>query len=98
MGWCPGEVLLIKLVDSYGQEFSSPLAPVRYSPTLMDWIIRSLRAVAIVDEQEFLWIKKGSGLSEYQMAALGWVKGKDTTTMQQKALEIEHPRTRNCQN
>ena len=27
------------------------------------------------DEQAFLWIKKKLGLTEYQMAALVWVKG-----------------------
>ena len=52
----------------------------------MDWIIRSFRAVAFVDEQEFLWIKKRSGLSEYQMAALAWVKAKIQLQCNRKPL------------
>ena len=41
----------------------------------MDWIVRPIRAVLFADEQAFLWIKKKLGLTEYQMAALVWVKG-----------------------
>ena len=40
----------------------------------MDWIVCPFRAVVLADEQAFLWIKK-LGLTEYQMAALVWVKG-----------------------
>ena len=36
---------------------------------------RPIRAVLFADEQAFLWIKKKLGLTEYQMAALVWVKG-----------------------
>ena len=39
------------------------------------WIVRPIRAVLFADEQAFLWIKKKLGLTEYQMAALVWVKG-----------------------
>ena len=42
---------------------------------MMDWIVRPIRAVLFADEQAFLWIKKKLGLTEYQMAALVWVKG-----------------------
>ena len=41
----------------------------------MGWIVRPFRAVVLADEQAFLWIKKKLGLTEYQMAALVWVKG-----------------------
>ena len=41
----------------------------------MDWIVRSIRAVLFADEHAFLWIKKKLGLTEYQMAALVWIKG-----------------------
>ena len=41
----------------------------------MEWIVRHIRAVLFADEQAFLWIKKKLGLTEYQMAALVWVKG-----------------------
>ena len=41
----------------------------------MDWMVRSIRAVIFADEQAFLWIKKKLGLTEYQMAALVWIKG-----------------------
>ena len=41
----------------------------------MDWIVRPIRALFFADEQAFLWIKKKLGLTDYQMAALVWVKG-----------------------
>ena len=41
----------------------------------MDWIVRPIRAVFFADEQAFNWIQKKLGLSNYQMAALVWVKG-----------------------
>ena len=41
----------------------------------MDWIVRLIRAVLFADEQAFLWIKKKLGLTEYQIAALVWIKG-----------------------
>ena len=41
----------------------------------MDWIVRPFSAVVFADEQAFLWIKKRTGISEYQMAAIAWVKG-----------------------
>ncbi|WP_413439574.1 hypothetical protein [Synechococcus sp. MIT S9509] len=42
---------------------------------VMDWLIRPIRAVFFADEQAFNWIQKRLGLSNYQMAALVWVKG-----------------------
>ena len=42
---------------------------------VMDWLIRPIRAVFFADEQAFDWIQKRLGLSNYQMAALVWVKG-----------------------
>ena len=42
---------------------------------MIDWIVRPIRALFFADEQVFLWIKKKLGLTEYQMAALVWVKG-----------------------
>ncbi|QNI53579.1 hypothetical protein SynBIOSE41_01055 [Synechococcus sp. BIOS-E4-1] len=41
----------------------------------MEWIIRPIRAVFFADEQAFNWIQKKLGLSNYQMAALVWLKG-----------------------
>ena len=41
----------------------------------MDWIVRLLRAVLFAAAQAFLWIKKKLGLTEYQIAALVWIKG-----------------------
>ena len=38
-------------------------------------IVRPIRADIFADEQAFLWIKKKLGLTEYQMAALVWLKG-----------------------
>ena len=42
---------------------------------MKDWIVRLIRAVVFADEKAFLWIKNQLGLTEYQMAALVWVKG-----------------------
>ena len=42
---------------------------------VMDWLICPIRAVFFADEQAFNWIQKRLGLSNYQMAALVWVKG-----------------------
>ncbi len=42
---------------------------------VMDWLIHPIRAVFFADEQAFNWIQKRLGLSNYQMAALVWVKG-----------------------
>ena len=39
------------------------------------WIVRPIRAVVFADEKAFFWIKNQLGLTEYQMAALVWVKG-----------------------
>ena len=41
----------------------------------MEWIVRPIRAVFFADEQAFNWIQKKLGLSNYQMAALVWLKG-----------------------
>ncbi|WP_066907085.1 MULTISPECIES: hypothetical protein [unclassified Synechococcus] len=41
----------------------------------MEWIIRPIRAAFFADEQAFNWIQKKLGLSNYQMAALVWLKG-----------------------
>ena len=42
---------------------------------MKSWTVKSIRLVVFADEQAFLWIKKKLGLTEYQMAALVWVKG-----------------------
>ena len=42
---------------------------------MMDWIVRPIRADFFTDEQTFLWVKNKLDLTEYQMAALVWVKG-----------------------
>ena len=36
---------------------------------------RPVKALLFADERAFLWVKKKLGLTEYQMAALVWVKG-----------------------
>ena len=41
----------------------------------MEWIVRPIRAVFFTDEQAFNWIQKKLSLSNYQMAALVWLKG-----------------------
>ena len=41
----------------------------------MEWIVRPIRAVFFADEQALSWIQKKLGLSNYQMAALIWLKG-----------------------
>ena len=48
---------------------------VNSTSLLMEWIIRPIRAVFFADEQAFNWIQKKLGLSNYQMAALVWLKG-----------------------
>ena len=42
---------------------------------VMEWIVRPIRAVFFADELAFNWIQKKLGLSNYQMAALVWLKG-----------------------
>ena len=48
---------------------------------LMGWRLNGLapwkpvRAVVFADKKVFFWIKGKLGLSEYQMAALVWLKG-----------------------
>tara|TARA_B100000073_G_scaffold53970_1_gene39780 strand:- start:206 stop:439 length:234 start_codon:yes stop_codon:yes gene_type:complete len=46
-----------------------------YASLLMEWIIRPIRAVFFADGHAFNWIQKKLGLSNYQMAALVWLKG-----------------------
>ena len=48
---------------------------VNSTSLLMEWIVRPIRAVFFADEQAFNWIQKKLGLSNYQMAALVWLKG-----------------------
>ena len=36
---------------------------------------RPVKALLFADKEVFYWIKEKLGLSEYQMAALVWVKG-----------------------
>ena len=48
---------------------------VNSASLLMEWIVRPIRAVFFADEQAFNWIQKKLSLSNYQMAALVWLKG-----------------------
>ena len=48
---------------------------VNRASLFMEWIVRPIRAVFFADEQAFNWIQKKLGLSNYQMAALVWLKG-----------------------
>ena len=39
------------------------------------WIVRPLKALFFADKKAFFWLKAKLGWTEYQMAALVWVKG-----------------------
>jgi len=39
------------------------------------WIFRPLKALFFSDKKAFFWLKAKLGWTEYQMAALVWVKG-----------------------
>ena len=55
--------------------------PINCCQMLMSWRLNGLapwipvRAVVFADKKVFFWIKGKLGLSEYQMAALVWMKG-----------------------
>ena len=39
------------------------------------WIVRPIKVLFFADKKAFFWLKAKLGCSEYQMAALVWVKG-----------------------
>ena len=39
------------------------------------WIVRPIKALFFADKMAFFWLKAKLGWTEYQMAALVWVKG-----------------------
>ena len=55
--------------------------PINCCQMLMSWRLNGLapwkpvRTVVFADKKVFFWIKRKLGLSEYQMAALVWMKG-----------------------
>ena len=54
---------------------------LHYEGELMNWrrdglvVWKPVRALLFADQKVFFWIKGKFGLSEYQMAALAWLKG-----------------------
>ena len=39
------------------------------------WVVRPVKALFFADQKAFFWLKAKLGWTEYQMAALVWVKG-----------------------
>ena len=42
---------------------------------MKNWFVKSIRAVVFADRDAFLLIQHKLGFSNYQMAALAWLKG-----------------------